>query len=369
MKQHVTYVTAFLACLLITGGFIVQISHTYTKQNTTWNNVAQEAFRNILLTEISNRGDIEIPVFIPADTLHIQTLNEPIPDSVIMESNYGRRCYKIERNKIEHSLIKQRRERILLSILLEDYPLSVDTLNSRWDSLLQVRGINAQTYVRYSSSDFLGKTTSTYSREYQEGIQADSLLSFYMGYRCEYEVTGFIAYRCLWKTLIWWQWLLLALPWGCFCLLIVYENKWQSLFQHKFVKHTVTIQEKIIEKEVIIEKEIQVANITPHPVFRYKLGDRNYFDWEEQVLYIDNKKERIPPQAADLLLLFLRAENNRLTVEEIIQKMWRKNGNMEKLHSAIRRLRKCFGNLSSIKILYDGKDAYTLRITKDTDQF
>ena len=93
--------------------------------------------------------------------------------------------------------MKEGLKRSILSILLEDYPLIPDTLNKMWDSLLVSTDIPVKTRTRVSVTDFQERTSVAHSENISGLLSADSLLSYYLGERCEVEATGFISYG--WK--------------------------------------------------------------------------------------------------------------------------------------------------------------------------
>lgn len=153
---------SILVCILITGGYSVVLYRNAKEHLPEWNESVQESLVDALQIEIKKRGSILVDV-ITVNPAEMQTLEEPAPDSVTLTSKYGEKTYKIPREKFKHSLVKERKKRILLSILLEDHPVSVDTLNCNWDSLLLEKKIIADTYIRYSITDLEEHTTTTYS--------------------------------------------------------------------------------------------------------------------------------------------------------------------------------------------------------------
>lgn len=356
MKKTVITLS-ILVCILITGGYSVFLYRDAKEQLPEWKASSQETFVQALQIEVKKRGNIPVDVIVvnPAET---HTLEEPAPASVILTSKYGKKTYKIPQKKFVNSLVKETRKRNLLSILLEKYPVSVDTLNQNWDSLLLAKKIVANTYIRYSITDLLERTTATYSNKYKQNQQADSLTSYYMGYRCEVEATGFVFYQW-WKMLHWWQWTLLFLPWGCLCaFLFAYEQLVSSL-RKKFREKVFVIQ----EKEVIREKVIPVADVKTEKVEIYRLEDGTSFDPIGKFLRNgDNKKKKLAPQTANLLELFFKAENLRLTEKDIYKKMWNGGGDATQLSTLIFRLRKALEDISSIIVFYDGQGTYQLKM-------
>ena len=80
-------------------------------------------------------------------------------------------------------------------------------------SLLKESDIFLKTHTRITVWDFQEQPSSAFSKNVQKFSQTDSLLSYYMGFRCEVEATGYAS--CEW----WWllsDWRLLAIG-GVLC--------------------------------------------------------------------------------------------------------------------------------------------------------
>lgn len=347
---------SLLICILITGGYSVVLYRDTKEQLPEWTESARESLVDALQIEVKKRGSILVDV-ITINPAEVQTLEEPVPDSVTLTSKYGKKTYKIPREKFELSLVKERKKRMLLSILLEDHPVSVDTLNRNWDSLLLEKKIIANTYIRYSITDLEEHTTATYSNKHKQNQQADSITSCYMGYRCEVEATGFICYQW-WQMIDWWQWALLILPWGCLCTFMFTYNRIVSFFKRKFREKEIVLQ----EKEVIHEKEIHVADVETEKVKIYRFEDGTSFDPIGRILRKGNNEKKIAPQTAILLKLFLKTKNLCLKEDEIYKEIWEGGGSSDRLSTLILRLRKTLESISSITVVYDGNKTYQLKM-------
>ena len=127
--------TLALLCLLSTGYNAWTLYDAHQKQVTEWNEGAKAAFEEALWVEVNKRA--EIPIRYASSGGHgMTTLKERIPDSVSVMTMEGFRRYKINSDKYENSLIKETMRRGHLGFLIEKYPLSIDTLSIRWDSIL-----------------------------------------------------------------------------------------------------------------------------------------------------------------------------------------------------------------------------------------
>ena len=356
MKQNIIALSiATFLCILITGGYSVTLYRDVQKQLPEWKESVREALVEALQIEVRKRGNIPVDV-ITVNPTEVQTLEEKVPDSVTLTSKYGRKTYQIPREKFANSLIKERRKRILLSVLLEKHPVSVDTLNRNWDSLLLAKKIVADTYIRYSITDLQEYTTTTYSRKYRQNLRADSLTPCYMGFRCEAEVTGFVLYRW-WQMIDGWQWGLLVLPWIGLCIFMFAYRRIVSFFKEKFKEKEVVIH----EKETIIEKEVHVTDVRAKTIDIYRFEDGTDFDPIKKILRNGDKEKKIAPQTSILLKLFLTSENQCLKEDEIYEAIWGGNYSPARLSTLLLRLRKTLEGISDITVVYDGNKTYQLK--------
>ena len=353
--RTITLSIAILLCIVITGGYSVTLYHDVQKRLSEWKVSARETLVEALQIEVRKRSDIPVDM-LTVNPAKAQTFEENAPDSVTLISKYGKKTYAIPREKFAHSLVKERKKRMLLSMLLEKYPVSVDTLNQNWDSLLLAKKIAANTYIRYSITDLQEYTTTTYSRKYRQNPQADSLTPCYMGYRCEVEAAGFVLYRW-WQMIDGWQWGLLVLPWIGLCIFMFAYRRIISFFKEKFKEKEVVIH----EKETIIEKEVHVTDVGAKTINIYRFEDGTNFDPVKRILRRGDKEKKVAPQITILLKLFLLSENLCLKEDEIYKEMWKGGGAPTQLSSLILRLRNTLKEISDITVIYDGNKTYQLK--------
>ena len=353
--RTITLSIAILLCIVITGGYSATLYHDVQKRLSEWKVSARETLVEALQIEVRKRSDIPVDM-LTVNPAKAQTFEENAPDSVTLISKYGKKTYAIPREKFAHSLVKERKKRMLLSVLLEKYPVSVDTLNRNWDSLLLAKKIVADTYIRYSITDLQEYTTTTYSRKYRQNPQADSLTPCYMGYRCEVEAAGFVLYRW-WQMIDGWQWGLLVLPWIGLCIFMFAYRRIISFFKEKFKEKEVVIH----EKETIIEKEVHVTDVRAKTIDIYRFEDGTNFDPVKRILRRGDKEKKVAPQITILLKLFLLSENLCLKEDEIYKEMWKGGGAPTQLSSLILRLRNTLKEISDITVIYDGNKTYQLK--------
>ena len=353
--RTITLSIAILLCIVITGGYSATLYHDVQKRLSEWKVSARETLVEALQIEVRKRSDIPVDM-LTVNPAKAQTFEENAPDSVTLISKYGKKTYAIPREKFAHSLVKERKKRMLLSVLLEKYPVSVDTLNRNWDSLLLAKKIVADTYIRYSITDLQEYTTTTYSRKYRQNPQADSLTPCYMGYRCEVEAAGFVLYRW-WQMIDGWQWGLLVLPWIGLCIFMFAYRRIISFFKEKFKEKEVVIH----EKETIIEKEVHVTDVRAKTIDIYRFEDGTDFDPIKKILRNGDKEKKIAPQTSILLKLFLTSENQCLKEDEIYEAIWGGNYSPARLSTLLLRLRKTLEGISDITVVYDGNKTYQLK--------
>lgn len=238
---------------------------------------------------------------------------------------------------------------MLLSYVLEERPLNADTLNTSWNSLLIRKSIKANTGIRLSTTDLLKKTSIVYSSDSIKVLQGDSLLSRYIGFRCEVEAMGFVSYDW-WRVLkVWPPITMLLLLWLCFFLLLLYYKQVSSFLRQKLVKKETVIH--IQEKKIIVERKMHLEE-EAGPTGLYELADGTILDSEKGTLTNGEKTRQLRPQVIILLKFFLQSKNYRLTAEEIMKELWQGKGNPNQLYAVIHRLRESLEGISSLVVEY-----------------
>ena len=322
MKKYLIPLIFTTVCLCITIGYVAHLHRNYEAQKEAWNQVAAETFREALLKEVEWRSKIPYyQSFVGASG--VRPLKSQIPDSVIIvTSKYGRRVYWLEKERFKRQLLEGGSLNFGISYLMGEYPISVDTLHHRWDSLLNLPLI-ATTSIRYVMTDLGERNDTAYAHREHFVFPKDSALVWYLGYRCEAEFVGSVRYPEAWT--IWhptvWAWLFL--PWMVGMLfLLSYKKVWT------FIKR------KFTNKQIVHVADAQIADAKI-----YQLGDGAVYDVFSRTIQKGSAVSKLPPQSAILFLLFLRAPEHRVTVDEINQCLWNGQGSKEQLHSSVHRLR------------------------------
>ena len=341
------YILGLLAilCLLGTGYYAWTLYDAHRKQVAEWNEGAKAAFEEALWLEVNKRA--EVPLNYSSSGEHgKRTLNERIPDSVYVTSDFGRRGYRIERTQYENSLIKETIKRGHVGILLEKYPLSIDALFVRWDSILLEKQISVNNQLRYIYTDLELRNDTMFSLSEKQSPRLDSLIVKYLGFRCEHEVTAYVCYPHWLLDLSEGNYYILMSPWILLVLLFVFYPKLEVLVKRKFTHEKVIEKTIEIEKESIVEKEIHVVDVQMNKVGIFNLPDGTIFDSVVGTLTKEGAQQRLQPQSVSLLKLFLDKENRQLTSDDICMKLWGDTSFSYRLHSAISRLR---NDLKAIK--------------------
>lgn len=327
MKRK-TIILGLLAvlCLLGTGSYAWILQKEYDEQVLAWKEEAKASFEEALWMEVDKRSDIPF-YHSSSEERGVTSLRTRIPDSVSVMTANGFKKYKIDRKKYENSLIKETIRRGELGILLEEFPLSIDTLFIHWDSLLSLKDIHSDNQIRYVYTDLELQNDTTYSKKDYSHRNKDSLMVKYLGFRCEHELTAYTSYSNWLFRLSFANWCWLLLPWIVFALVVVFYAPMKLFFRRKFVK------------ERLIEREVHVADVKIEKAQTFLLPDGSVFDFFAGTLKKEGSIYTLTPQSAALLKLFLRKENHCLSSADIDQGLWNGKGTTDQLYKAIQRLR------------------------------
>ncbi len=345
---------AMVACVIFTSFYIYDCHQDFIRQKSDWNDVARDCFWEAVDIEVNKRSDIPVRVI----TVHepdSQTLYYPIPDSVTWVGENGEQKYAISPHKYQNSYIKDAEKRIILSFVLEANPIKADVLNECWDSLLLVHGVKPHTRVRCAVTNLLGVTDTIFSEANRSYQKADSLLSIYMGHRCEVELTGYISYS-VWNALTIRSIFLYLLVLGLGCMCIVFRGRIEQMI-YRLINRTKNTQE-------VVNSPIHPLDASKMTGKFYELGHECYFESAQRELYKHGTKVRkLPPMVAELLQLFLEAPAYRLTENELMDAIWvHGEGTSDKLHQLIKRLRKVLEEeIPHIRIENEGRGIYALK--------
>lgn len=311
-----------------------------------WDEQARTTFKTALLQELQKRDTLSIPYI--SNWTAISALEEVNPGVVEIALDSGKRKYEIPCFKFENSLVKGGIQRGLLTALLDESPLDADSLHGTWNKLLKESDIFLKIHTRITVWDFQEQPSSAFSKNVQKFSQTDSLLSYYMGFRCEVEATGYAS--CEW----WWllsDWRLLAIGGVCAGIELLF-----------FIFGKMYCYRKNRQPEEVEQEGLPVIVVTAEQSPVYQLGEHTFFDVERMELIKEEQVVKLTPQTAVLLEKFLQAEGHTLSTSLISETLWPNgSGSQERIHTLIRRLRKSLGELTALQIKFKN-DSYHLII-------
>lgn len=174
----------------------------YENKKEYWEVQARDTFYEALTEEMQKRSGMEV-FFCTKGNIHLSVVDsvdkkkEPI--TVFMETEYGKKNFVIPYEKHTHNIIRASDQRALYTYKLNKDPLEADSLNMIWSDLLAKVKFPGKTIVRVSVTDWWEHETNAYSNDLSYLSKSDSLISCYLGYRCEIGVTGYV-HSFWWKV-------------------------------------------------------------------------------------------------------------------------------------------------------------------------
>lgn len=322
----------------ITGYFL------YENKKEYWEVQARDTFNEALTEEMQKRSGMEVYYSIGGD-IHLVIVDsihkKKKPIIVSMETEYGKKDFVIPYEKHIHNVVRSSDQRGLYTYLLYKDPLRADSLNMIWSDLLEKVKFPGKTMVRVSVTDWWEHETNAYSNDLSYLSKSDSLVSCYLGYRCEVGVTGF-TYFPWWKVLTLKDKILLGAL-VVACLLLFFVQEFMIRIYHR-----------------LFTKEIPVIAMDKSQSHIYQLEDDCFFDADSMNLKNSVVNVKLTPLPATLLQGFLDAQDNKLSINEIMMLLWPDGtGTSERVHTTIRRLRKYLSEIDWI--VENGNSAYQLK--------
>lgn len=332
MKEKIIIGTGLLLALIISGICAYDLWHAHERQVVSWNIAAKELFKVAAFEEIpESRSTYAVSIGVASQSLRVY-----LPDSI--RRLVGNKKLEVPKFKFQKNVSPDQ---------MIEKPFSARRIHCLWDSLVHVRKIPAEVLVRHSLTDYQGNSFMEYSMDKTRSYEV--LDTFYAGYFCEAEIVGYVAYPAWWSRVDVCHGLLLLLLWFCWGLLVVNVDKVISFYQQK------------MSKEVILEKEIHIADVSIEKARIYRLPDGTFFDSFTDTLEKDGMTIMISPQSVLLLKLMLRHAGNRMTTEEIDDCLWNGKGNKEQLYNAVSRLRKDLKAVNSNLVIDNCGGIYELK--------
>lgn len=291
----------------------------------------------------------------------VNNLEDSVPKVVTVDIGDGPREYVISACKHTNNVAKNPTERIYDSCMLEEQPLKADSLGMQWERLLAMKGISAATNLRVSVTDLSGDVSVAYANDSYRRSAPDSLFSYYIGYRCEVEVTAFVSPFSYWHSLLWTDWV------KFFCLLVSVVFVWKIRPVRNKRLVLVHRSEGIGEVPAVSEGAVLVLPETLSCI--YRLGDDVCFDATDQVLRRGKQIESLLPQSSALLLGLLKSEEYCLSISDICLLLWPDgSGRPERVHTVASRLRSSLSKVSPCISIVGRNSKYQLKIAHSIEE-
>lgn len=334
------YVAIGIIGACITGYFL------YENKKEFWEKQARGTFYEALTEEMQKRNGIEVLYYAEGNVrLSATDFNDRCKEPIIvsMETESGKKDFVIPYEKHINNIVRPSDQRVLHTWLLDKYPLKADSLNMIWGSLLAKAKFLGKTIVRVSVADWWEHETCTLSNGSSYLSKSDSLVSCYLGYRCEVGVTGFV-YFPWWKVLTLKDKILLGAL-VVTCILLFFAQQFMIRIYYRF-----------------FIKEIPVIAVNKKESHIYQLETGCFFEVDTKILKKSGANVKLAPLSATLLQGFLDAEDYKLPISQIMTLLWPDGtGTSERVHTAIKRLRSCLYGVS-VCTIENGSLAYQLKI-------
>lgn len=345
MKKYLRVIIALLcvAAVCLVGHYL------YRQRVAQYDVCAREAFTKALEGELQKR---DMKIYISGN--YSKSLVKCPKEVTVTSAKYGKREYQMSPYKHEHNIEPSSSARFFHSMILDKHPLCADTLHCVWDSLLHEKQVMAKTLVRVGVTDLSEKESKTYSGNTAQFAPSDSLISYYIGYRCEVEATGFVSYTLLYIYTCYDWLILLAIVLGSILLFLLI--RYRSRFLVK--KHSALVEEG---SSAGLENPVPVITVLKEKAHIYQLESELLFDADSGCLKRGTSQEWLTPQTTILLQAFLEAPDYKLSTQEIQLLLWPDgSGTNDRMYTAIKRLRSSLSKFSQWSV-DSGNYAYWLK--------
>ena len=361
-RKNIIRIGVLVACILFTVIYGILIFNACKQREQAWNRQAKAVFLEAVGNELKKLDKMEIYGCHTVTSLFRQvTLETDIPDSVVFALQDGTHVYHLPLHRRNNAYFKDGDKNVYLSLILEKYPFPFDSLHYVWDKQLALSDIKAKTGVCSRITDLSGKVSTFASGALEEFSPSDSLVSTYLGYRLEIELSGYISYS-RWSLLPGGMVITVVLLW-CMCIFFwLFYDRLNQLVS----KRTVVV-EKVVEKAPL---SVKAHNKTRHisKARVYRLEHDVLFDAEQRLFCDANSViEKLSPAMSVLLEHFLKASDHTLTKYEIYQIMGKdlEEYSLDSFYKMIERFRKKLKQFSSVTLHSDGNGAYRLILPLD----
>ena len=347
-KVWILFVGTFLTIMCA-----VHLWKAYSQQKQNWNEQAKTAFFHAIDLEVEQ---ITLPLhYTPIPVQRQISVKSSIPDSIKLITDNGVQVFHLPAYKRKHAYVNDGTKNALLSLSLKEQPLLPEPLQATWDSLLVAHDIKADTRVFCRTTDMSGHINAVCSETEGMTQKADSLVSTYLGYRLELEISGYISYN-------WWS--LVSSGQNILCILLVCIV-WFSLLYRKLFHfllpdaNETKNNERTTRKRIVCKPQVRGRNDR-----LYNLGMEIYFDAEQNVLCNENDKTIVTLSAtmSNLLECFLKSPHHTLSKHDIYLAIGKEleTYSLDSFYKMIGRLRDKLESVSPATISNDRNGFYQL---------
>lgn len=355
-KRNPTMQVLLMVCIIVTVVLLANVFYKYHIRKKDWGIQLRTTFITALEKSLEARGREDL--YVVSEHLGNNNYKEDSLIRVTVNSGNGDKDYYIPLFKHYNNIADNPSVRLVDSVILEDYPLDNDSLNQFWDSLLCLKSISGKASIRVSVTDLSGNVSTVYSKESQSLLASDSLFSCYIGYRCEVEVTAFASFSYLDALSM------LDLLELCILMMMIVLLFWR-IYTYKALY---TDKNALLEPSVA-KTAISVITHNEKMDDVYALGNDIFFDASVRALRKGSQTIKLLPQVTTLLVGFMKADNNRMSIPEICFLLWPDgSGTSERVHKVVARLRASLSDVSSDITIVSGNYKYQLKIAHFIDK-
>lgn len=329
----------------------------YSSSKEEMQEQSKVAFKEAFEKEFTQRGaEGKLKYYVSRESL-LPPNNERKVVSVTDES--GTIEYLIDPEKDAMNVTADPGIRGFHSALFRKCPLHPDTLSNHWQRALKSKGVYAKTSLNIVVMERDQSNHQKMSRDAFLCAPRFHLFTFYIGYICEIEVSGFIDYTML---------NVLVYNWSSFLILFLIVISATFILLFLLIK-----REKKEKEDVLPSIDVPILTINaPMPTIEdpnariYAISPDTIFNSVTQRFTNKGKEngKKLSGQLSALLILFMEAENHEVTDKAIMDKLWSdKTENAPKLYSVIKRLRKELKLDPSVGITHIYPNIYKLTVS------
>lgn len=329
----------------------------YSSSKEEMQEQSRAAFKEAFEKEFTQRGaEGKLKYYVSRKSL-LPPNNERKVVSVTDES--GTKKYLIDPEKDAMNVTADPGIRGLHTALFRECPLHPDTLSNHWQRALKSKGVYAKTSLNIVVMERDQSNHQKMSRDAFLCAPRFHLFTFYIGYICEIEVSGFIDYTML---------NVLVYNWSSFLILFLIVISATFILLFLLIK-----REKKEKEDVLPSIDVPIPTINePMPTIEdpnariYTISPDTIFNSVTQRFTIkgEENEKKLSGQLSVLLILFMEAENHEVADKVIMDKLWSdKTENALKLYSVIKRLRKELKLDPSVGITHIYPNIYKLTVS------